>query len=81
MATHLAANILHIAKASAASTPKKTAKKTTTATVAQFEKDLPPLQASVAQTFSGDFFLTMIGVAAILSASAVYVVRKSGITL
>lgn len=73
-------NTRHIILAAA---PRKTAKKTTT-TVAQgelFEKNLPPLQASVAQTFSGDFFLTMLGVAAILAAVALYVVRKAGITL
>ncbi|MDO8584726.1 MAG: hypothetical protein Q7R85_01230 [bacterium] len=66
-----------------ASAPKKTAKKTT-ATVAQndlFEKNFPLFQASVAQTFSGDFFMTMIGVAVILAAAAVYVVRRSGITI
>lgn len=63
--------------------PHKTVKKTT-ATVAQndlFEHNLPTLQASVAQTFSGDFFMTMIGVAAILAATALYIVRKSGITV
>lgn len=64
------------------SAPKKAAKKATTATVAQtelFEKDLPPLQASVAQTFSGDFFLTMIGVATTLAVAARYVIRKANI--
>lgn len=82
MATHLAVNTLHIAKSSSARAPRKTTKKTTTATVAQrdlFEKDLPPLTASVAQTFSGDVIFSMIGVAAILAAAALYIVRRSGI--
>lgn len=66
------------------SAPKTTVKKTTTATVAQtelFEHDLPPLQASVAQTFSGDFFLTMIGVAVTLALAARYIVKKAGIEI
>lgn len=65
-------------------TVKKTVKKTATATVAQndlFEKDLPPLTATVAQTFSSDIILSMISVAAILAGAALYIVRKANIEI
>lgn len=46
-----------------------------------FERDLPPLTASVQQTWSGEVLLAMLGVAAILSAIALYIARKAEIMI
>lgn len=65
-----------------AAAPRKTAKKSVA--VKQevlFEKDLPPLTATVAQTFSGDVFLSMLGIAAVLTVAATYIVRKAEIKI
>lgn len=70
------------AKAILAAAPRKTAKKSVA--VKQevlFEQDLPPLTASVRQTFSGDVFLSMMGVALILAATALYIIRKANVQI